>query len=156
MKVNVDLFPREQDAAVRGEYRLANRTATAIDTIHMRISPEADIRKAEFSRPATRTHADEDRGYYIYTLATPLAPGEGVQLDFDLAFDSHGFENTVTQTQVVENGTLRQQSGIAQLRLRRARRARRGLDPAKVRLPAERAHAVAGRRGGAPEQLHFR
>ena len=51
------------------------------------------------------THRDP-AGYYIYSLKRPLQPGGGLQLDFDLAYISRGFENNVTNTAVVENGTF--------------------------------------------------
>ncbi len=106
VRVDVDLFPVEENVMVRGEYRLLNRTAGPIGTIHLRIPPEAEIRKAAFSRPSTQTQTDGRRGYYIHTLETALQPGEEMRLDFDLAYVSHGFENSITNTAVVANGTF--------------------------------------------------
>ncbi|CAN5434655.1 M1 family aminopeptidase [soil metagenome] len=104
--VEVDIFPAAQDLMVRGEYRLLNRTHAPIDSLHLRILREAEIRGLSFSRPAERAHADEEHGYYIYALASPLQPGDSLRLDFELAYLSRGFENRVTNTQVVENGTF--------------------------------------------------
>ena len=117
--------------AVRGEYRLANRTPTPIDTIHLRIPPEAEIRKAEFSR------AGEHRRMRTPTAATTstrsrsrFSPARTLQLDFrSRATISHGFENHVTNTQVVENGTFVNSCDHAGAWLRPARRAVRGLRP---------------------------
>jgi ABC-type transport system involved in multi-copper enzyme maturation permease subunit len=106
VRADVDLFPQQASVAVRGEYRLANRSTRPIEAIHVRIPDEAEIRRLDFSLPATKTHADTVRGYYIYTLSQPLPPGEETRLAFELAYVSHGFENRVTNTQVVENGTF--------------------------------------------------
>jgi ABC-type transport system involved in multi-copper enzyme maturation permease subunit len=106
VRLAVDLFPREQDLVARGEYQLANRSQSPIGAVHVRVLPDADIRRMEFSSAAQQTHADSDRGYYIYTLGTPLPPGASMQLRFELAYMSEGFENTVSNTQVVENGTF--------------------------------------------------
>ena len=106
VQMHVDLFPAERDVIARGEYRLVNRTVTPIAAVHVRMRREAEIRRVEFSRDATNTHADDQHGYYIYTLATPLLPGEAMQLRFELAYVSSGFENNVSNTAVVENGTF--------------------------------------------------
>jgi ABC-type transport system involved in multi-copper enzyme maturation permease subunit len=106
VRVNVDLFPAEQDLAVRGEYRLTNRTTTPIDSLHLRVLPDGEIRKLEFSLPATPTQTNAPQGYYIYALNPPLQPGADMQLQFDLWYEARGFENEVSNTQVVENGTF--------------------------------------------------
>ena len=106
VRVDVDLFPAEQDLIARGEYRLMNRTSTPIDAFHVRIPPEAEIRAIEFSVPAKQTHTNTQRGYYIYALDRPFQPGEVAKLRFDLAYESRGFENEVSNTQVVENGSF--------------------------------------------------
>jgi ABC-2 type transport system permease protein len=150
VRVDVDLFPREQSVAVRGEYRLANRSAAPIETVHVRVEPEADIRRAEFSVAAKQTHADADHGYYIYTLGQPLQPGDEARFTFDLAYTSHGFENRVTNTQVVENGTF-VNSGIMPGLGYEARgeldddatRRKYGLDP-KERMPSLDDEAARG------------
>ena len=105
VRLNVDLFPSEQDVNVRGEYQLLNRTTSPVASIHLRIPREAAIRKIAFSDAAQLTHANP-AGYYIYSLERPLQPGDRLQLDFDVAYISHGFENNVTNTAVVENGTF--------------------------------------------------
>jgi ABC-2 type transport system permease protein len=104
--LSVDIFPEARDVQVRGTYQLRNKTSEAIDSIHVRIPTGIDIRRFDFARPAEMVLEDTDQGYYIYRLASPLMPGDSLQADFDLAFVTRGFENRITNTEIVENGTF--------------------------------------------------
>jgi hypothetical protein len=106
VKVQADLFPERRDAVLTGRYRLLNRSATPIDSVHVQLPRTAEIRKLVFTRAAERVLSDEERGYYIYRLAQPLAPGDSMALDFDLAYLAHGFRNKESGFGVAENGTF--------------------------------------------------
>ncbi|CAN5636741.1 M1 family aminopeptidase [soil metagenome] len=106
VSLHVDIFPERRDVAVRGTYRLVNRGEAPIDSLHLRVPHRAEIAQMAFSRAAESVHADEDHGYYIYRLDSALAPGDSLSLDFNIAYVTRGFENRVTSTQIVENGTF--------------------------------------------------
>ena len=106
IRTQVDIFPAERDVHIRGEYRLHNRSGAPIDSLHLRIPRSAEIERLALGRPARRVLADEERGYYIYALSSPLQPGDSLRMDFRLAYVSRGFENEVSGLQVVENGTF--------------------------------------------------
>ncbi|HEV2148550.1 MAG TPA: M1 family aminopeptidase [Longimicrobiaceae bacterium] len=106
VRVWTDIFPEEARARVRGEYRLRNKTTTPIDSLHLMVPREVEIREMQLDRPATRVLADREHSYYVYRLATPLQPGDSLRLRFDVALGTRGFENEVSNTQVVENGTF--------------------------------------------------
>jgi ABC-type transport system involved in multi-copper enzyme maturation permease subunit len=106
VRVDVDLYPDTPAVSVRGEYRIANRTTQALDAIHIRIPHAAQIRRLELSVPSTESHQDLLHGYYIYTFDRALDPGQEAQLRFDVAYVSEGFANTISNPQVVENGTF--------------------------------------------------
>jgi ABC-2 type transport system permease protein len=106
VRVWTDIFPEESRARIRGEYRLRNKTAVPVDSLHLIVPNDVEIRKLAFSRPATRVLGDEDHSYYIYRLATPLQPGDSLKLDWEVDYGSEGFENDVSNTRVVRNGTF--------------------------------------------------
>ncbi|HEX5724073.1 MAG TPA: M1 family aminopeptidase [Longimicrobiaceae bacterium] len=104
--VQVDIFPAERDLRARGRFRLVNRSGVAVDSLHVAVPPTAEVRALAFDRPARRVLHDRERGYAIYRLAHPLAPGDSLRLDFDLDYVTRGFGNSVDNLFVVENGTF--------------------------------------------------
>ena len=105
-RLNVDIYPGRRDVRVRGAYTLANRTAGPIDSLHVDLPNSLRIRQLAPDRPARRVLADSARGYYVFRLLTPLAPGDSMHLRFDVAHETHGFPNEPQYQPVVNNGTF--------------------------------------------------
>ncbi|HEX9986278.1 MAG TPA: ABC transporter permease [Thermoanaerobaculia bacterium] len=106
MKLHLELHPAQRIVDIRGTYRLENRSGRAIEAIHLvtrRTSPATGV---TFDRPARATHADRDLGYSIYTLGTPLAPGQSLRMNFETRLASHGFGNSGITPAVTGNGTF--------------------------------------------------
>jgi len=53
-----------------------------------------------------QSFADEQLGYYRYELATPLAPGASVDVEWDFTWSHQGFKNSGSSTRLVHNGTF--------------------------------------------------
>ncbi len=104
--LEVDLYPERRDVAVRGSYRLENRTPGAIDSVLVRIPSVVEVRQLDFGSPAELLLADLERGVHIYRLADPLLPGAARTFQFDIAYETRGFENEVSNLRLVENGTF--------------------------------------------------
>ncbi|HXT15949.1 MAG TPA: M1 family aminopeptidase [Gemmatimonadaceae bacterium] len=102
----VDLYPSKRDAIVTGQYVLRNKTASPIDSIHVGIDEDLEIRTFDFDGGATRVVADAPRNYYIWRLAHPLAPGDSTVLHFVLGRVHHGFTNEIRDNAVTGNGTF--------------------------------------------------
>jgi ABC-2 type transport system permease protein len=114
-RLDVDIFPETGALHVRGHYGLRNRTAQPIDSVHVRLVRGVRLRSLSFGRPAAVAVDDRERGYRIYRLATPLAPGDSMPMDFEMSFEKHGFPNEVTATQVVENGSFFTNDALPQI-----------------------------------------
>lgn len=104
--LHVEIHPRRRVVDVRGTYRLVNRGAAAIDTVHLTTVPEVDTGAVAFDRPAALVVADEELGHRIYALGRPLAPGESLRLDFRVHAAPHGFRESGVDDSVVANGTF--------------------------------------------------
>jgi ABC-type transport system involved in multi-copper enzyme maturation permease subunit len=104
-KLDVELSPDAGAAELRGTYRLVNRTAAAIDSVHLYLDPAIVARSVSLAgaEPAV---VDAEAGYRIYALARALAPGDSLDLAFDLAFRPRGFPNDDIGTSVVANGSF--------------------------------------------------
>ena len=106
VKLNVDIYPKERAFAFEGHFWMKNKHQQPIDSVHLMLSDEADIRKMEFAKQATLVLDDKDNGYYIYRLAQPLQPGDSIQLNLDLFYETKGFRNSGSNTNIVYNGTF--------------------------------------------------
>ncbi len=139
-KLRVELHPTRRAAEIRGSYVLVNRTTVRIDSIHIATAAAGgvDTRALRFDRPATLTVDDEERGYRIYALQTPLAPNDTLRLDFDVGVERHGFSNAGRDPALVANGSY--VAGEAWLPFVGYQRFRELLSPAE-----RRAHGLAPR-----------
>jgi ABC-2 type transport system permease protein len=104
-RLRVEIYPDDPAVDVSGSFQLVNRAGASIDSIHVSSHPRLVTRSISFDREATAVVTDSVVGYRIYALARPLAPGDSMQLSFELAFRQRGFPNSGFQTAVVNNGT---------------------------------------------------
>ncbi len=104
--LRVEIYPERREAEIRGSYRLLNSSGVAIDAIHLAPGSEVETGSAEFDLPAKLTLDDQRLGHRIYTLETPLLPGDSLGLNFDVRFKPRGFTNDGTDPAVAANGTF--------------------------------------------------
>jgi ABC-2 type transport system permease protein len=105
IRADVDIYPKIRSVDIRGHYAMQNKTHQPIAQLHVSIDPDIDVQRLEF--PAhTLVSQDKISGYTIYQLATPLAPGATMSLDFTLRVEPHGFPLNGGDTAIVYNGTF--------------------------------------------------
>lgn len=102
--MRVELYPAERGAELSGTFRLVNRTAQSIDSLHVVTSAETVTRALDFDRATLLVVDDSSLRYRIYTLERPLAPGDTMAMTFEVAFRPHGFRNAGAPTAVTPNG----------------------------------------------------
>jgi ABC-2 type transport system permease protein len=98
--------PAPREAEIRGGYRLVNMSGVTIGAIHLAPKPEVETGPAEFDLPAKLALDDQRLGHRIYTLETPLLPGDSLRLSFDVRFKPRGFTNGGIDPAVTVNGTF--------------------------------------------------
>ncbi|GAK53468.1 putative membrane protein [Candidatus Moduliflexus flocculans] len=96
VRVEADIYASERKLRVKGTYQLQNKTVTPIETVHLRIPPEMDIRQLDFELPSQTIVDDRITGYYIHRLAAPLQPGAQCSLTFEIAYAPKGFRNSIS------------------------------------------------------------
>ena len=102
---DVDIYPERRAVDIRGRYTLANKTAEALASLHLTVSTAVDIEALDI--PGSKlTMEDTELGYYIYELERPLAPGEELEMTYDLSVTNPGFVNNGSDTRLVFNGTF--------------------------------------------------
>ena len=105
VRTEVDLYPEERRMEARGRYRLRNKTSGPVRDLYMNLDNRVELRRLVL--PAhERVLNDEKLGFSIYRLAKPLAPGEEIDLEFEVAVENPGFVNSGSDTSLAYNGTF--------------------------------------------------
>jgi ABC-type transport system involved in multi-copper enzyme maturation permease subunit len=93
-RLHVEIHPERQKVDIRGTYRLVNRGAVPIETIHLSTAPGVETGGVSLDRPARHVVADEVRRYHVYALQAPLQPGDSLVLRFAVRVEPRGFRNS--------------------------------------------------------------
>ncbi|MBB6142357.1 hypothetical protein HNQ77_000295 [Silvibacterium bohemicum] len=101
----VNIFPERRSFSATGWYILLNRTTQPISDIHITGARDS-VDEIHFDRPAQQTLNDKAHWYFIYHLATPLAPGDKLRMDFKCSYSSHGFKDGNERAEFAYNGTF--------------------------------------------------
>ncbi|HEX8616430.1 MAG TPA: M1 family aminopeptidase, partial [Thermoanaerobaculia bacterium] len=105
VKADVDIHPERRAVEVRGRYIVQNKTQAPISKLHIVLDNKLD--RTDVTIPGGKLEsADRERGYWIYNLATPLAPGAQMPVSFHTSWAAEGFVNSDANVSVVENGTF--------------------------------------------------
>jgi ABC-2 type transport system permease protein len=101
----VNIYPENRSFDATGTYTAVNESGNPIQDIYV-TNGRKSIKAITFDRPATETLSDSKHGFWIYHLATPLAPRESIQIHFQCGYQNPGFRNSNEQAEFAYNGTF--------------------------------------------------
>ncbi|MES2902340.1 MAG: M1 family aminopeptidase [Pseudomonadota bacterium] len=105
IRAAVDIYPEERRVKVKGNYVLMNKSGEPLDTLRIQQNP--DVQTSWTNLPAHTVELnDEESGFRIVKLATPLAPGATLPLDFTVDVHRPGFNNSGRPDTINLNGTF--------------------------------------------------
>lgn len=110
---DIALYPATRELVMKGQEQIKNETDKPIDTLHLSLSH--DFTSSIELAGAQLANDDKRLDYRIYKLNTPLAPGEVRTMNFDVESHPKGFEDRLTMTGVVENGSFLNSSTVPQI-----------------------------------------
>jgi ABC-2 type transport system permease protein len=100
----IDLFPADRRIEIRGEEVIANPFSRPLTEVHFSLDRRYET---AISIPGAVLEADDGRlSYRRYRFIAPLGPGEARTVSFTVKSTNRGFENELSNPQVVENGTF--------------------------------------------------
>jgi ABC-2 type transport system permease protein len=102
---NVDIFPDELSAKMKGFYILKNKSNRNVDSLVVNTLASMKINELRFEGGATAVLEDKDQGFYIYKLSKPMKPGDSIRFDMDLEYIQKGFKADPS-TAIVKNGSF--------------------------------------------------
>jgi ABC-2 type transport system permease protein len=103
--LQADIHPDTRTLVAHGFYQLENKSGAPLRDIIL-YQQHGPVLRPRFSQPAQQVTADPQRGFYRYRLATPMAPGARIALEFDLVDAPRGVFGLGRDTAVVANGTF--------------------------------------------------
>ena len=104
VKYAIDVFPSSRNVNMRGDEVIYNPYSYPLDEVHFSLNPLYDT---SIDIPGAALTKDDTRlSYCIYRFTSPLRPGEERTLRFTVKSKNRGFENNVSNTEVVQNGTF--------------------------------------------------
>jgi ABC-2 type transport system permease protein len=105
VKLDAAIHPEARALHIKGSYQLENRSGKPVLDVVLYQQRGARL-SATFGQPATLAASDPQRGFYRYRLATPMAPGARLALDFTLDYAPRGLLGLGSDTPVIGNGTF--------------------------------------------------
>ncbi|NKB33209.1 MAG: hypothetical protein GKR91_08930 [Pseudomonadales bacterium] len=105
MYAEVDIYPVAKETHVEGRYTLQNNFADPIAELHFSRAPNIALGSLDVPN-SELTHSDTELGYYIYTLNTPMRPGESFDVEFEVDWLTPGFVNNSPNTRLLSSGTF--------------------------------------------------
>jgi ABC-2 type transport system permease protein len=102
---NIDIFPERRAFSGTGHFVLENKTPGPISQIHI-LNREQSVTGVHFDRPFHRVSSSLRDLYTIYALEQPLAPGEKLNLNFNVGRIPHGFMDGNERPELAYSGTF--------------------------------------------------
>ena len=102
---NIDIFPERRSFSGTGHYLLQNKTASPISQIHI-LDTQQSVSNVHFDRPFHQLSTTKRDLYTIYALDQPLAPGDKLNMTFNVGYTSRGFRDGGERPELAYSGTF--------------------------------------------------
>ncbi len=102
-QINID--PAHRSFSGWGRYTLRNKTSQPISQVHLTDANQS-VSQVHFSRGFHRVSSSARDLYSIYELEQPLAPGDSVEMTFNVGWTSRGFRDGNEKAELAYNGTF--------------------------------------------------
>jgi len=102
---NVDIFPERRSFSGTGHFVLQNKTPNPISQIHI-VDTQQSVSNIQFDRPFHKVSTTRRDLYTIYAFDQPLAPGEKLNMNFNVGYNSRGFRDGGERPELAYSGTF--------------------------------------------------
>ncbi|HUL33021.1 MAG TPA: M1 family aminopeptidase [Candidatus Eisenbacteria bacterium] len=100
----IDIYPSTRNAVMRGEEVIYNPFSQPLGELHLSLDHDYDT---ETDVPGATLVKDDKRLFYrIYRFSPPLASGQSITFHFTVKSHNRGFENSVSNVSITQNGTF--------------------------------------------------
>ena len=115
VSTQIDLDPVKSSALIQGTMMLENKTDEDIDRVAVTVWPQdlaplprehIEIRKLALAGVQTPILRDDNLGFYVYQLPSPMPPHGRIAMDYAVRYANVGFKNSDPNTDIVSNGSF--------------------------------------------------
>ncbi len=108
VNLKVELYPKIRNYSAEGYYVLVNTENKPIENIHIQklIESQVALEYVTFEGGATLDEEYMEYDYHIYKLKKALQPGNSIKMKFKQTLTTKGFEESGSNSKVVNNGTF--------------------------------------------------
>jgi ABC-2 type transport system permease protein len=104
VKYAIDIYPETRGMEMRGDQTIVNKTSQPLSEVLFTLAPNYDTR---IEVPGGKLAKDDARLLFqTYSLDPPMQPDETRVMHFNVKARNRGFENSVTNREIVQNGTF--------------------------------------------------
>ena len=101
---DIEIYPGKRGLVFKGDQTIVNRTDEAIEKLIINV---ADSYETELDiENATLDEEHAELNLRIYRISPPMAPGEELNMKYTVSWFARGFENSVSNLSLVQNGTF--------------------------------------------------
>jgi ABC-2 type transport system permease protein len=111
LKYDIAIFPEERRLETKGSAVLKNNQKTPIDTLMF--SFDGSKMSCQINVPNATMLIDKVNGFSLFKLNQPVAIGDSITVNFQTTYAAKGFENEVSFTKVVQNGSFFDNSDVS-------------------------------------------
>ncbi len=101
----IDIFPEHRSLSGTGHYVLQNKATAPISQVHI-TNQQQSVQNVQFDRPFHVVSSSPRALYTIYQLDTPLAPGDKLDMTFNVIYTSRGFRDGNERPELAYSGTF--------------------------------------------------
>jgi ABC-2 type transport system permease protein len=112
IRVQVELYPEQRKAEIKGRYILKNKSDSEIREIFVQSPQLIKVLKLLINTENKLKDFSSRHNVHIYSLAKPLLPSSSIELQFAYLFEEKGFKDRDINTKLVKNGTFLHSSFI--------------------------------------------
>jgi ABC-2 type transport system permease protein len=102
---NINIYPERRSFDGTGHFVLQNKTLLPISQIQI-TNQFQSVSNVQFGRPFHVVSSSPRDLYTIYELATPLAPGDKLDINFNVSYTSRGFKDGNERPELAYSGTF--------------------------------------------------
>lgn len=101
---DIEIYPKKRGLIFKGDQTIVNQTDQPIEKLVINLADEYET-ELEIEN-ATLAEEHEELNLQIYRFSPPMAPGTEANMKYTVSWFAEGFENSVSNLSLVQNGTF--------------------------------------------------